>query len=114
MLGAADEQVRTELLLANWPGPKLNLCGQLSVRQSAAVLTHARVYLGHDSGPMHLAAAVGIPCVAVFSSRNLLANGSRSATSTAFTITSSLVRAVGWRSVSSEEKHVFALSLWIR
>jgi len=71
MLGAADEQARTELLLANWPGPKVNLCGQLSVRQSAAVLTHAQVYLGHDSGPMHLAAAVGIPCVAVFSSRNL-------------------------------------------
>jgi len=35
------------------------------------VLTHARMYLGHDSGPMHLAAAVGTPCVAVFSSRSL-------------------------------------------
>jgi heptosyltransferase-3 len=71
MLGAADEQARSESLLANWPGPKVNLCGQLSVRQSAAVLTHAKVYLGHDSGPMHLAAAVGVPCVAIFSSRNL-------------------------------------------
>jgi len=49
----------------------VNLCGQVSVRESAALLAHARLYLGHDSGPMHLAAAVGTPCVAVFSSRNL-------------------------------------------
>jgi len=71
MLGVADERSRTESLLANWPGGRVNLCGQLSVRESAALLMHARVYLGHDSGPMHLAAAAGTPCVVVFSSRNL-------------------------------------------
>jgi heptosyltransferase-3 len=71
MLGGADERQRSESLLANWTGPYVNLCGRLTVRESAALLTRARVYLGHDSGPMHLAAAVGTPCVAVFSSRNL-------------------------------------------
>jgi len=71
MLGGADERARSQTLLSNWPGPCVNLCGRLSVRESAALLTRARVYLGHDSGPMHLAAAVGTPCVAVFSSRNL-------------------------------------------
>src|SRR6266487_1928250 len=71
MLGGADERGRSDFLLEHWPGPRVNLCGRLSVRESAALLTRARVYLGHDSGPMHLAAAVGTPCVAVFSSRNL-------------------------------------------
>jgi ADP-heptose:LPS heptosyltransferase len=71
MLGAADERERTEALIANWPGKRANLCGQISVRESAALLTRARLYLGHDSGPMHLAAAMGTPCVAVFSSRSL-------------------------------------------
>jgi len=71
MLGTAEERGRSEALLANWPGIRVNLCGDLDVRESAAVLTHARIYLGHDSGPMHLAAAVGTPCVAVFSSRSL-------------------------------------------
>ena len=71
MLGVSDERSRSDALLTNWPGGHLNLCGQVNVRQSAAVLTHARIYLGHDSGPMHLAAAVGKPCVAVFSSRSL-------------------------------------------
>jgi lipopolysaccharide heptosyltransferase III len=71
MLGVVDERSRSESMLANWPGGRVNLCGRVSVRESAALLTHAQVYLGHDSGPMHLAAAVGTPCVAVFSSRNL-------------------------------------------
>ena len=31
---------------------------------------HVRVFLGHDSGPMHLAAAVQTPCVAIFAARN--------------------------------------------
>ena len=70
MVGAPEEEVRSERLLANWPGDRLNLCGRVNVRESAAALAHANIYLGHDSGPMHLAAAVGTPCVAVFSSRN--------------------------------------------
>jgi ADP-heptose:LPS heptosyltransferase len=36
---------------------------------SAAILAQARLFLGHDSGPMHLAAAAGAPVVAIFSAR---------------------------------------------
>ena len=56
-------------LLADWPGPVLNLCGTTSPVTSALVMTEAKFYLGHDSGPMHLAALVGIRCVAIFSAR---------------------------------------------
>ena len=70
MLGSADEEVRTARLLARWVGPSLNLCGRIHVREAAAVLVRCQVFIGHDSGPMHLAAAVGTPCVAMFSSRN--------------------------------------------
>jgi len=42
----------------------------LSPRQSAAVLTEARLFIGHDSGPMHLAAAVGTPTVGLFGNNN--------------------------------------------
>jgi ADP-heptose:LPS heptosyltransferase len=49
----------------------VNLCGKLTPRQSAAALARVEIFLGHDSGPMHLAAAVGTPCVAVFAARNL-------------------------------------------
>ncbi len=68
--GSSDEFSRSEQLSKSWLGPSLNLCGKLEPRVAAAVLKGARIFLGHDSGPMHLAAAVGIPCVAVFSARN--------------------------------------------
>lgn len=70
-IGAAVERQRSQKLLESWSGPAMNLCGHLSARESGAVLERAHLYIGHDSGPMHLAAAVGTPCVAIFSSRNL-------------------------------------------
>jgi heptosyltransferase-3 len=47
----------------------VNLCGRLTPRETAAVMAHAAVFLGPDSGPMHLAASVGTACVIAFSSR---------------------------------------------
>lgn len=41
-----------------------------SVGQFAALLAQFDVFLCHDSGPMHVAAAVGTPVVALFSSQN--------------------------------------------
>jgi hypothetical protein len=69
-VGATVEKQRSEGLLGGWRGPRLNLCGALDVRVSAAVLSRAALFIGHDSGPMHVAAAGGTPCVAIFSARN--------------------------------------------
>ena len=71
LIGAADEYEECESLRRLWPGEVRNFCGQLAPRQSAAVIAGSRLFIGHDSGPMHMAAAVGVPIVAVFSSRNL-------------------------------------------
>jgi asparagine synthase (glutamine-hydrolysing) len=70
LIGAADEFDRSEGIAVEWPGPKLNLCGELVPRMSAAVMQRAVLFIGHDSGPMHLAAAVGTPCVAMFGDFN--------------------------------------------
>jgi heptosyltransferase III len=48
----------------------LNLCGALNPRESAAVLERAAIFIGHDSGPMHLASSTGIPCVSIFAARD--------------------------------------------
>lgn len=71
VLGSADESAASETLRDGWSGRFLNLCGRLSARQSAAVLSESRLFIGHDSGPMHMAAAVDVPIVAIFSARNL-------------------------------------------
>ncbi len=43
-----------------------NAAGELSIREAAVALQGCSLYLGNDTGTMHLAAAVGVPCVAVF------------------------------------------------
>jgi ADP-heptose:LPS heptosyltransferase len=74
LMGAAEESEPSEFAADGWrgvsSGPVVNLCGLLTPRESAAALAQARVFVGHDSGPMHLAAAVQTPGVAIFSARN--------------------------------------------
>ncbi len=48
------------------PGRVLNLCGEVDLPTLAALLERFWVFLTCDSGPMHLAAAIGTPLVAVF------------------------------------------------
>ena len=43
-----------------------DLCGQLSLAELAALIGHARLFVGVDSAPMHMAAAMGTPVVALF------------------------------------------------
>ncbi|MHB1935310.1 MAG: glycosyltransferase family 9 protein [Acidobacteriaceae bacterium] len=70
IVGAGEESLVSGRAAISWAGRSVNLCGKLLPRESAAVLGRAKLFLGHDSGPMHLAAAVGTPCVAVFAARN--------------------------------------------
>ena len=74
LAGALEESEASEFAAEGWKqnggGPVVNLCGKLSPRESAAAFARARMFVGHDSGPMHLAAAVQTPCVAIFAARN--------------------------------------------
>jgi heptosyltransferase III len=70
LLGARHDRERSQKLAATWSGPVVNLCGMIAPRASAAILRRIEILLCHDSGPMHLAAAAGTRCVAVFSKRN--------------------------------------------
>ena len=44
----------------------LDLSGDISVGELAALLQKARLLISNDSGPVHIAAALGVPVVAVF------------------------------------------------
>ena len=69
LVGVNEERERSERLMEYWTGPKANLCGQSAPRVTAEVLSRAAAMVCHDSGPMHLAATMGVPCVAIFSAR---------------------------------------------
>jgi ADP-heptose:LPS heptosyltransferase len=70
VIGSSEDRQRAENILQNWQHKKLNLCGIISPRISAAVLKRAMFFVGHDSGPLHLAAAVGLRCIGLFSSND--------------------------------------------
>lgn len=69
MIGSQEDAHFANSCVKLW-GEGLNLCGKTSPRLSAAILKHTELFIGHDSGPMHLAACVGIQCVGIFSARN--------------------------------------------
>jgi heptosyltransferase-2 len=47
-----------------------NACGKLTIVQSIQLMKHAKLFIGNDSGPMHMAYACGVPVVALFSLRD--------------------------------------------
>ena len=47
-------------------GRTINLAGQTTLRQMASVLKRCRLFIGNDSGPLHVAAASGVPAVGLF------------------------------------------------
>ena len=71
LAGAEQDAEVCAFVSQDWVGPRLNLAGKHTPRESAAILGHARVFIGADSGPKHLAACMGVPCVCVFSARDL-------------------------------------------
>ena len=44
----------------------VNLSGKTSVADVASVLRRAKLFISNDSGPVHIACAVGTPVVAIF------------------------------------------------
>ncbi|KEA50310.1 glycosyl transferase family 9 [Mangrovibacter sp. MFB070] len=43
-----------------------SLAGELTLQQLAALIGHAKLFIGVDSVPMHMAAALHTPCIALF------------------------------------------------
>lgn len=70
VIGAAEDSERAQELAAAWKGPWVDACGRLSPRESAAAMRQAAAFIGHDSGPLHLAAATGVSCVGLFGNFN--------------------------------------------
>lgn len=66
ILGGAAEAADGAFLSDNAGGNAINLCGQLSLHQSASVVDQSAVVLTHDTGLMHIAAALRKPIVSVW------------------------------------------------
>ncbi len=67
-LGGIDDVRLCEEIAGLGDGNVLNLAGKTSLRELMALLRLCRVLLSNDSGPMHVAAALGTPVVVPFGS----------------------------------------------
>lgn len=70
LFGGEGDRADCAAVLAALDCPGTLVVGE-PIAQAAAAMAHCAFYLGNDTGVMHLAAALGKPCVAVFSARDL-------------------------------------------
>jgi heptosyltransferase-3 len=69
--GTEGEEVGfASAVAARMPAGTINLAGQLTLAQSACVIAGARVYVGPDTVTTHMAAAIGVPTVALYGPSN--------------------------------------------
>lgn len=66
LIGGPEEEERARHFLAGLRVPIASFVGRLSLRQLAALLAQCRVLVSNDSGPVHVAAAVGTRTVTLF------------------------------------------------
>jgi lipopolysaccharide heptosyltransferase II len=69
LIGGPDDKVLTQMILEGLTIPDgmvTDLAGQTSFGEMAAYLEACALFIGNDSSPMHLAAAVGTPVIAIF------------------------------------------------
>lgn len=62
-----EKQMVAEILATAPSSPSLlDWSGQLTLKELTALLQRARLFIGVDSAPMHMASALGTPVVAIF------------------------------------------------
>ena len=75
ILGGDRDHDEAAAMAAQLDGPHVNLAGRCSIRQTMALLQRCSLFVGNDSGIMHLAAAAGVPLVALFGPQSPLKFG---------------------------------------
>lgn len=69
-----EKDIATEIVKDSGITP-LNMTGKTTIRELMALIAHCRVFITNDSGPMHIAAALCVPVVAIFGSTDPLLTG---------------------------------------
>ena len=66
LFGTAAEAGVSAAICAEMRRPPIDLTGKTAIADLPALLSQCHLFIGNDSGAMHVAAAVGLPVVAVF------------------------------------------------
>lgn len=66
LFGTPSEAAVTSAIAAGMRKSPVDLTGKTAIADLPALLSHCHLFIGNDSGAMHVAAAVGLPVIAVF------------------------------------------------
>lgn len=68
--GPEEKPLRDEIvsLVSKWG--RVFSVDEMGVRRAASLMRHCKIFISNDSGPMHMAAASGVPTVAIFGPTN--------------------------------------------
>jgi heptosyltransferase-2 len=75
LLGSSTDHAIAEEVASHMKQPSVILAGQTSLGQLMGLLKECRLLITNDSGPMHLAAALDVPQLALFGSTSEIATG---------------------------------------
>lgn len=71
IVGGNDEAIIGKEISKEWPENRwIVIAGKFDVLETAELLKRCAFYVGNDTGAMHVAAAVGTPCIAIFSAKD--------------------------------------------
>jgi lipopolysaccharide heptosyltransferase II len=74
-VGTGDDTALTLDVINSLPGPARDFAGRTTLPQLAAILSLCEVMVSNDTGPLHLAAALGRPCVAPYTCTRVALHG---------------------------------------
>jgi len=66
VIGSNSEKILADEVAAASGGKAVSWAGKSGVKELIEIIRHARFMVTNDSGPMHIAAALGVPVIAVF------------------------------------------------
>lgn len=72
LIGAPFEQAINESIARHMRAPVIDLVGRVSLNGLVGLLEQACLLVGNDSGPLHLAEAVGTPSVGIYWAGNMV------------------------------------------
>ena len=66
IVGSAADYQTAKVIEAASGGKALSIAGETDIRELICIIKDARYMITNDSGPMHIAAACGVPVIAIF------------------------------------------------
>lgn len=75
MIGGPNDTRLAQEIIANTGVPTIDLTGKTSMKELAYIIKRAQAFVGGDTGPMHLAVAVGTKVVTMFGPTDPKRNG---------------------------------------